>query len=86
MYKDCFGVREELTVGTSKYQYYSLPALGKKLGVEVSRLPISLRMVLESVLRHCGTSSTEESVRNLCGWQATAERTEEIPFIVARII
>src|SRR5688572_2817982 len=66
---------------------YSLPALGKALNVPVGRLPVSIRIVLESVLRNCdGKKVTEEHVRSLAGWKAVAPRTEEIPFVVARIV
>ncbi|WP_305823660.1 aconitate hydratase AcnA [Massilia brevitalea] len=68
-------------------QFYSLPALGESLGVNLSRLPVSIRIVLESVLRNCdGKKVTEEHVRQLANWGATAERTDEIPFVVARVV
>ncbi len=68
-------------------QYYSLPALGEALGVNLSRLPVSIRIVLESVLRNCdGKKVTEEHVKQLANWGATAERTDEIPFVVARVV
>jgi len=68
-------------------KFYSLSALGKALGVNVARLPVSIRIVLESVLRNCdGKKVTEEHVRQLANWQPAAERVNEIPFIVARIV
>ncbi|KFI06802.1 aconitate hydratase AcnA [Massilia sp. BSC265] len=68
-------------------QYYSLPALGEALGVNLSRLPVSIRIVLESVLRNCdGKKVTEEHIKQLANWAPTAERTEEIPFVVARVV
>jgi aconitate hydratase len=68
-------------------KYYSLPALGKSLGVDVARLPVSIRIVLESVLRNCdGKKVTEEHVAALARWKAVAPRTEEIPFVLARIV
>jgi len=42
-------------------KFYSLPALGKALGVNTSRLPVSLRVVLESVLRHCAARKSQKS-------------------------
>ncbi|RYE68959.1 MAG: aconitate hydratase AcnA [Oxalobacteraceae bacterium] len=70
-----------------KGKFYSLPALEKKLGVNLSRLPVSIRIVLESVLRNCdGKKVTEEHVRELANWQANAPRTDEIPFVVARVV
>ncbi|MGJ7914115.1 aconitate hydratase AcnA [Massilia sp. LXY-6] len=68
-------------------QFYSLPALGESLGVNLSRLPVSIRIVLESVLRNCdGKKVTEEHIRQLANWGPTAQRTEEIPFVVARVV
>jgi aconitate hydratase len=68
-------------------QFYSLPALGEALGVNLSRLPVSIRIVLESVLRNCdGKKVTEEHIRQLANWGPTAARTEEIPFVVARVV
>lgn len=73
--------------GSKKGTFYSLPALGKKLGVNISRLPISIRVVLESVLRNCdGQKVTEEHVRQLANWGAKAVRVDEIPFVVARVV
>jgi aconitate hydratase len=66
---------------------YSLPALGKALNVKIERLPVSVRIVLESVLRNCdGKKVTEAHVRELAGWKPNAQRTEEIPFVLARIL
>src|SRR5919202_1523790 len=66
---------------------YSLPALGKALNIKVGRLPVSIRIVLESVLRNCdGKKVTEEHVRELANWKPVAPRTDEIPFVVARVV
>src|SRR5216110_2344756 len=66
--------------------FYSIPAL-EKAGFKISRLPVSLRIVLESVLRNCdGKRVAEANVRSLAQWQPNAKRTEEIPFIVPRIV
>ncbi|HWG90173.1 MAG TPA: aconitate hydratase AcnA [Candidatus Thermoplasmatota archaeon] len=68
-------------------KYYSLPAL-EQMGVgPVSRLPISIRIVLESVLRNCdGKAVTEEDVRRLANWNASSPADVEIPFKVARVV
>ncbi|WP_317204884.1 aconitate hydratase AcnA [Janthinobacterium sp.] len=72
---------------TKKGQLYSLPALEKSLGITLSRLPVSIRIVLESVLRNCdGKKVTEEHVKQLAHWAPNAERTDEIPFVVARVV
>jgi aconitate hydratase len=65
----------------------SLPALGQALDIDVSRLPLSIRIVLESVLRNCdGKKVTAEHVKQLAQWQPNAERVDEIPFVVARVV
>ena len=71
----------------NRVKFYSLPALAEAGLGDVSRLPVCIRLVLESVLRNCdGQKVTEENIRQLAGWQAKAQRTEEIPFTVARIV
>lgn len=68
-------------------QFYSLPALEAAGLGKISRLPVSVRIVLESILRNYDDKKiTEDHVRQLAGWQPRAERTHEIPFIVARIV
>ena len=68
-------------------QLYSLPALAGVLDQDLSRLPVSIRIVLESVLRNCdGRRVLPEHVRQLAAWQPNAERTAEIPFVVARVV
>src|SRR5215213_388824 len=68
-------------------QFYSLPQLEREGVGPVSRLPVSIRVVLESVLRNFdGRVVEEDDVRALANWQAAAERTEEIPFSVARVL
>jgi aconitate hydratase len=68
------------------HRLHSLPALSKA-GIDVSRLPVSIRIVLESLLRNCdGKRVSEHAVRTLAAWKAKAPRTEEIPFVVARIV
>ena len=67
-------------------RYYSLPELARQFP-KVSRLPVSIRLVLESVLRNCdGKKVTAEHVEQLANWQPVAERTDEIPFVVARVV
>ncbi len=66
---------------------YSLPQLEKEGVGPISRLPISIRIVLESVLRNYdGQKITADDVRTLANWGPTETRTAEIPFVVARII
>ena len=71
----------------SRAQFYSLPKLEQEGIGSVSRLPVSIRVVLESVLRNVdGKKITEHDVRTLANWSCSAERTEEIPFMVARVL
>ena len=67
-------------------RFFSLPKLAKAFP-NVSRMPVSLRIVLESVLRNCdGQKVAREHVEQLANWQPTAERSAEIPFVVARVV
>ena len=67
-------------------KFYSLPALAKQFP-SVARLPVSMRIVLESVLRNCdGKRVTAEHVAELANWRANAPRTQEIPFVVSRVV
>ena len=73
--------------GGRRGQFYSLPKLEAACAGKVSRLPVSIRIVLESVLRNVdGKKIAEDDVRTLANWQPRAERTEEIPFMVARVL
>jgi len=68
-------------------QFYSLPQLEKEGIGKILRLPVSIRIVLESVLRNFdGTKITEDDVRALSNWQPNVERTEEVPLVVARVL
>jgi aconitate hydratase len=68
-------------------RFYSLPALEAAGLGKISRLPVSIRIVLEAVLRNCdGKKVAEEHVRQLAAWGATAKRTDEIPFVVSRVV
>ncbi|MDP2138360.1 MAG: aconitate hydratase AcnA [Candidatus Didemnitutus sp.] len=67
-------------------QFYSLPAL-EQAGFKISRLPVSIRLVLEAVLRNCdGKRVLESNIKELAEWKPTESRTAEIPFVVARIV
>ncbi len=83
-----FNSLQSFDAGNGKHEkLYSLPALEKAGAGPVSKLPVSIRIVLESVLRNCdGKKVSEESVRALANWKPTEARTAEIPFVVARIV
>jgi aconitate hydratase len=68
-------------------KFYSLPALEQAGIGKVSRLPVSIRIVLESLLRNLdGKKVTEADVKNLANWNAKSPGEYEIPFTVARIV
>ncbi|HKJ91090.1 MAG TPA: aconitate hydratase AcnA [Oceanipulchritudo sp.] len=68
-------------------ELYSLPALEEQGLGKISRLPVSIRIVLESVLRNCdGQRVSEEDVRALAAYDAACPGTDEIPFVVSRIV
>ncbi|MBN3813668.1 aconitate hydratase AcnA [Paraburkholderia sp. Ac-20347] len=78
---------KEFDSGSGKGKFYSLPQLGKQLGVKIDRLPVSIRLVLESVLRNYdGKKIAEEHIEQLANWKPTAARVDEIPFVVARVV
>jgi aconitate hydratase A / 2-methylisocitrate dehydratase len=83
-----FNTLDSFDLGNGKSgQFYSLPKLEQAGIGPVSKLPVSIRVVLESVLRNIdGKKITEKDVRTLANWRATAERTDEIPFMVARVL
>jgi aconitate hydratase len=71
----------------AKGSFYSLPQLEKTGVGPVGKLPVSLRLVLEAVLRNCdGKRVSENNVTTLANWKPNAPRTDEIPFVVARIV
>jgi aconitate hydratase len=89
MAHNLFNTRQTFQTGDGKNGvFYSLPQLEKEGIAKTSKLPISIRIVLESVLRNFdeGKKVSEYNVRALANWGAKAERTEEIPFVVARVI
>ncbi|HDR9474580.1 aconitate hydratase AcnA [Burkholderia multivorans] len=78
---------KEFDSGSGKGKFYSLPQLGKELKTKIERLPVSIRVVLESVLRNYdGKKITEEHIAQLANWQPTAKRVDEIPFVVSRVV
>jgi aconitate hydratase len=78
---------KEFDSGSGKGKFYSLPQLGKALNIKVDRLPVSIRIVLESVLRNYdGKKIAEEHITQLANWKPTAARVDEIPFVVSRVV
>ncbi len=83
-----FDTLQEFDLGNGKTgRFHSLPQLEKSGIGPVSRLPVSIRLVLESIVRNAdGNRVTEAHVRSLANWSPTADRKDEVPFIVARIV
>ncbi|MGF6572242.1 aconitase [Paraburkholderia fungorum] len=78
---------KEFDSGSGKGKFYSLPQLGKALNIKIDRLPVSIRLVLESVLRNYdGKKVNEEHIKQLANWDPTGARVDEIPFVVARVV
>jgi len=88
MSHNLFNTWQTFSLGSGRTgKFYSLPQLEKDGIGPISTLPVSLRIVLESILRNYdGKKITEADVHTLANWGAKAERTEEIPFVVARIL
>ena len=88
MKNDAFNTLKNFDLGNGKQgNFYSLPALEKAGVGPISKLPISIRIVLESVLRNCdGKRVREEDVKLLANWDAKAPAQVEIPFVVARVV
>ncbi len=83
---DSFGARSVLAVGSRRYEIFRLDALSK-LGVDVTRLPFSLRILLENLLRtEDGQSVTADDIRILANWAPRAVPEEEIAFTPARVL
>ncbi len=80
--------KREIDLGGGRTgKIFSLPALEAAGAGRMSRLPISLRIVLESLLRNCdGHIVQEEQVRELARWQPNGKRESEIPFVVGRVV
>ncbi len=86
----CTSLREAcrvtLDVSGKTYGFMSLPKLAELTGEKLSRVPVSVRLLLESVLRNCDSVVIEEaSVKKLAAWKAQAKR-EETPFVVSRVV
>src|SRR5580698_9397089 len=85
---DAFKTKQQFDLGSGKQgNFFSLPALEKQGLGPISRLPISIRIVLESVLRNCdGKKVSEQDVKTLAKWNAKNPEPVEIPFVVARVV
>ncbi len=82
-----FGTKSTLTVGSKTYRYHSLPEFAKKAGKSIDRLPFSLRILLENLLRQeDGLAVSKKDIENLANWNSKAEPDTEIQFMPARVL
>jgi aconitate hydratase len=84
--QDTLKTRRTLTAAGKSYDYFSLPEAAKTIG-DISRLPVSLKVLLENILRfEDGTSYTVDDAKALAGWLPAATSAKEVPFRPARIL
>ncbi len=84
--QDSLNTRRTLTVEGKQYEYFSLPEAAQQLG-DISRLPVSLKVLLENVLRfENGGSYKVDDAKAIAGWLANAHSEKEVPFRPARIL
>ncbi len=82
-----FKAKSELSVGNRKYEYYSIAAAGKTLGADFSRLPFSLKVLLENLLRHeDGKSVRTDDIKAFAGWLQDKTSDREIAYRPARVL
>src|SRR5262245_31312738 len=85
--RDAFGVRQPLAAPAGTVHVYRLDALTSKLGVDLARLPFSIRVLIEAALRNCDDYQvTQDDVQRLARWQPSGAEPVELPFKPARVI
>ena len=85
--QDSLNTRRALTVEGKRYEYFSIPEAAKQLGGDLSRLPVSLKVLLENILRfENGATYKVDDARAVAGWLANAHSDKEVPFRPARIL
>ncbi|MCB1685820.1 MAG: aconitate hydratase, partial [Pseudomonadales bacterium] len=84
---DSFKSRKTLKVGASSYEYYSLPAAQAAGAGAVDRLPVSLKILLENLLRFEDNNTVKKAdITALAGWAANPPPAEEIAYRPARVL
>ena len=84
--QDTLKTRRTLSVGDKEYEYYSLPEAAKKLG-DISRLPYSMKVLLENLLRYeDGVTVSTEDVQAIVDWQKEKRMNREIQYRPARVL
>jgi len=85
--QDSLGTRRSLSVAGKTYDYFSIPEAARALGADLSRLPVTLKILLENILRfEDGRSFTVDDAKAIAGWLAAARSDREVPFRPARIL
>lgn len=85
--QDQYAVKTKLSVGSKEYAYYRLQGLEESGLGSVSRLPFSIKVLLEAAVRQFdGRAITQEHVKQIAGWAESRDNNKEIPFIPARIV
>src|SRR5690349_22766331 len=85
--RDAFGVRQPLATPAGSVSVYRLDALASQLGVDLGKLPFSIRVLVEAALRSCDDYQvTRDDVARIARWSATSTTPSELPFKPARVI
>lgn len=81
-----FNVLRTISINNKQHYYYSLPSLEEQGISNIRRLPISIRIMLESLLRNCNGLVKDEDILNLTKWNPTKPKSCDVPFVVSRVI
>ncbi|MDO9264054.1 MAG: aconitate hydratase AcnA [Desulfosalsimonadaceae bacterium] len=85
--KNTFQTRDTLTVDGNSYTYFSLNKLADRLQVDLTQLPISIRILIENLLRHeDGKLVTRAHIEALTRWSSVPETAGEVPYLPARVL
>jgi aconitate hydratase len=85
--QDSFKVLSELKVGSKKYKFFSIKKAAQKLGVDLTKLPISLKILFENILRHeDGVEITQETIKSFVKWLDKNSSNDEISFHPTRVL
>src|SRR6187402_1809148 len=84
---DTFKARSSLTLGDKKFSYFSLPKFAEATGIDIGRLPYSLKILLENLLRsEDGKAVRRAEITSLSQWDPAAAPNHEIAFHPARVV
>ncbi len=82
-----FGTRSPLSVGSGSVMYYRLATLATAANLDVSRLPMTVKIILENLLRHCdGQVASQDDVLALARWNGTVDNPQPLPYWPARVL